>query len=84
MKLTFLERAYIANLCRRRALALRDNAAATKSSSQQVELTEEARHTEGLALRLDDGEELVLERKDPIQVNPRLDLDQLDTVGGPQ
>jgi hypothetical protein len=84
MKLNFAERAFIANLCRRRALALRDNALATKSASQRIELDEEARHAEGLALRLDDGEELVLERKDPIQVNPRLDLDQLDSVGGPQ
>jgi hypothetical protein len=76
-ELTFLERGYMANLCRRRAAELRENIQRFSTAAVRAELTAEAKHVEEMARRYDDGED-PLSEKQPIQVNPRIDLDQLD------
>lgn len=75
---TFLERGYLANLCRRRVTELRANAEKKSMSSQKQELIEEAEHIEGIAQRFDDGEEPEKVVSIPRTAQPGLDINYVD------
>lgn len=78
-ELSPLERAYLANLLRRRAMEVQHSADSTIEERQRAELNEESTFAESLAIRLDEGEALTVERTSvPRQVDPRRDLDYVD------
>ena len=81
VELSFNDRAYVANVLRGRSMTVSENAETTKSDRQRAELTEEARYAETLALRFDNGEDLVTERPTPITPNKRIDIDSIDSAG---
>lgn len=77
-ELAYADRGYIANQLRRRAIELQNRIEQTKSDKQRVELAEEAAYAEALAIRFDDGEDLVLEIKTPITATPNRDTRYLE------
>jgi hypothetical protein len=79
IELTATERAYLANLARRRAMESSHNAENTIEDRQKKEFADESTYAESLAIRLDDGESLVQERKSvPSIVTARRDIDAID------
>jgi len=84
VELSALERGFVANTMRIRAMGARAKAKKTKSDRQRADYEEEATTAEGLAIRFDDGEELVMDEAVPITADPRIDLDYLDNTGGKQ
>lgn len=82
VEVSILERAFVANVLRHRAMSAKENGRVTKSDRQRAEFDEEARVAEGLAIRFDEGEPLVMTDSTPIIADPRKDLDYLDDTGG--
>lgn len=80
--LSILDRAYASNLLRRRSSECSDKANATMSASQRVEWEEEAKLAEALAIRLDNGEDLVLSHPTPITPRPNGDINYMDDPKG--
>lgn len=79
VEMTPLERGYTANLLRRRAMEAAHNAASTIEDRQRVEFEQEAQLAEVLAIRFDDAEDILMERKNaPAVVNQRRDIDVVD------
>lgn len=78
--LTFWERAYLANLTRRRVLECWNKAKNAVREDLRLDWAEEARHGEILADLLDEGE-IEGARVVPLQAHPNRDLDYLDDTG---
>ena len=74
-ELSYLERAYQANLYRIRATRLRELAEKRTGSAAQRELLDEAAWCEGQAQRLDDAEEpAAVSTKEPSRVDSARDI----------
>lgn len=76
---THLERGYVANTFRARAIRQRRIASERSKASIRAELEQEADYLEALAQRLDDGEEQnAVSEREPIKVDSRRDIDAID------
>lgn len=82
VELDIMERAFVSNVLRRRAMEAHENAKATKSDRQRSEFEKEARTAEDLAIRFDNGEPLITEQPTPIVADGRRDLDYIDEKKG--
>lgn len=77
-----LERSYVANALRARAIRQRKLALTRSKTSIRAELNADADFAELIATRLDDAEESADNGAEPIQVDARRDIDAVDEPNG--